>query len=100
MTVGELSQLGTLKELAGLNTLLDFLGQKSWEQLGPGRHSIQGDDIYALILETTSHPIEGAQFESHRKYIDIHFLLEGAEIIGFLPTAGLRVARAYQESDD
>ena len=100
MTIGELSQLKTLRELAGLGTLLDFLEAKSWERLAAGRHSIQGDDIYALQIDTTSRPIEGAQFESHRQYVDIHYVVEGAEMIGFWPTSRLKIARPYQESDD
>ncbi len=39
-------------------------------------------------------------FESHRKYIDIQFILEGEEIIDVLPIGELAVARPYREEAD
>ena len=100
MTVGELTEWKNVKGLAGMEVATRFLEDRSWEGLPRGRHPIQGDDIYALIVEMNSRSMGGAQFEAHRKYIDIHYLVDGAETIGFAPTKNLRIARPYEESDD
>jgi YhcH/YjgK/YiaL family protein len=39
-------------------------------------------------------------FESHRKYIDIQFLLEGEEAIDVLPIGALIVSKPYREEKD
>src|SRR5262245_37285641 len=100
MTVGELTEWKKLGGLVGMEDAMRFLEEKAWEHLPLGQHQIQGDDIYALIVEMKSRSVHGAQFEAHRKYIDVHYLVEGAETIGFIPTAKLKIARPYQDSDD
>ncbi|MEO7776823.1 MAG: YhcH/YjgK/YiaL family protein [Fibrobacteria bacterium] len=39
-------------------------------------------------------------FESHRKYIDVQFILEGEEIVDIAPIAGLVVDQPYLEEND
>lgn len=39
-------------------------------------------------------------FESHRKYIDIQFVLEGEEVIDVIPIGALAVTKPYREEKD
>jgi YhcH/YjgK/YiaL family protein len=39
-------------------------------------------------------------FESHRKYIDVQFILEGEEIVDLSPISGLEVEMPYREEKD
>ena len=39
-------------------------------------------------------------WEQHRKYIDVHIVLEGCERIGLLHDAGSRIIKEYSEPDD
>jgi YhcH/YjgK/YiaL family protein len=50
-----------------------------------GRHEIDGDDVFALVQRYTTKPIEERVFESHRKYIDIQYVLQGREVMCWAP---------------
>lgn len=39
-------------------------------------------------------------FESHRKYIDVQFILEGEEAMDVIPAAGLSIDDPYREEKD
>jgi biofilm protein TabA len=100
MIVGELKQWKTIAGLTGLEGAFEFLEKNQKQELPLGRHPIDGDDIYAIIVRSPSRPFEAGQFESHRKYIDVQYLDAGMESIGYLPIANLNVATPYQEPKD
>lgn len=47
-----------------------------------GKYPIDGDRIFAIIQEYDTKDIADGKLESHRKFIDIQFLLSGSELIG------------------
>lgn len=51
-----------------------------------GRIEIEGDSLFINNSEVDALSKEEQVLEVHRKYIDIHILLEGKETIGWLPT--------------
>lgn len=78
---------------------------KSWlieqaPQLADGEYEIAGRDIYAIIQEIETLPIEKAIFESHQKYIDIHYCLEGGERIDWALVGTLTPSTEYDKEKD
>lgn len=66
-----------------------------------GRHAIAGDDIYAFIQEEITRLDNGRLLETHRKYIDIHYVIAGRETIQWVPREELsRIAKPYSEETD
>ncbi len=66
-----------------------------------GRHDIDGSDIYALAQAYQTKPIDPAKWEVHRKYIDVQFVEDGVERIGWAPLAGgLRTTEPYDAAKD
>ncbi|CAI3923656.1 YhcH/YjgK/YiaL family protein [Commensalibacter communis] len=61
---------------------LEFLKALDLLQIKPGKVDIDGDRIFAEIVDTVTHFKEESKPESHQKYIDIHYLISGAEYIG------------------
>jgi YhcH/YjgK/YiaL family protein len=57
-------------------------------------------NMYALVQEGGTNPIEAGIFESHRKYIDIQYLVEGKEILEWNNTINLDEIISYDESKD
>lgn len=56
------------------------------EQPAKGRIEIRGDQMYVLIMELDAKPIEEQPLaEKHESYLDLHFLIEGEETIGWSP---------------
>jgi biofilm protein TabA len=67
----------------------------------PGRHDLDGDNVFALVQTYTTKPADTALFEAHRKYIDVQYLHSGRETILWAPlTAMQEQTMAYDESKD
>lgn len=65
-----------------------------------GRHQIDGERLIALPKSYETVPRTERGFESHRRYIDIHFLLLGEEVIFHAPAERLEVREAYRDERD
>lgn len=91
----KLSQWRSHKKLRALERAFEFLETASVESKATGRYAIDGDRLYATVVEDKTRAVETAQFEVHRKYIDVHYLVRGRELIGSANPAGLRVAKPY-----
>jgi biofilm protein TabA len=65
----------------------EFLGRPDLALLAAGRHEIDGDRLYVSIDHKEGRGRDGARLESHRRYIDIQFTIEGDEEIGWTPVA-------------
>ena len=65
-----------------------------------GKYAIEGDKIYYTIQRYTTKPLSEGNLEAHRKYIDIQFLLEGEELLGYAPLKGLTIAEEYNPAKD
>ena len=51
----------------------------------PGRHYLDGDNLFAIVETYASKPVESALFEAHRKYIDVQFIHHGRETLLWAP---------------
>lgn len=66
-----------------------------------GRHPVDGDNVYVNAAEYDTHPLEGAQMEAHRKYIDVMWMVSGEEIIGYCPVDELTdITMPYDDAGD
>ena len=81
-------------------TAIDYLVQTDLQQLEPGRHTIDGDDVFILVSEYTTKPLESGFWEAHRKYVDFQFIISGKEQIGYANLNHLTVSKPYEESSD
>jgi biofilm protein TabA len=85
----------------GLKKALDFLRDKRDQELPNGRIDIDGDRIYALIQSYKSKmERHSPTFEAHRKYIDIQYIVSGAEILGWAPLDTATITVPYDEEKD
>jgi biofilm protein TabA len=66
----------------------DFLRNTDLNALAPGKHSVQGEQIFAIVEACAGRTREEAKLESHRRYIDIQLVLEGVDEMGWKPVAG------------
>ena len=68
-----------------LNAALAYLRHTDFSDMPPGRYPIDGDKMIAIVQTPLTQPWETGMPEFHQRYIDIQYLLEGEEVIGFLP---------------
>jgi len=100
VTHGDLKNWKSMPALKGFEAAFEFLDKKSLADVPVGKHAIEGEQVYALVQRLPSRAAETAQFESHRKYIDVHYVVSGQETSGFSPAADLKLAVPYDESKD
>ena len=84
------------KRLAkGFKLLKDGLEAKE-----SGRYDVDGGGLYYMIQRYETKPVEEGRVESHRKYIDIQFIAEGEEMIGYMPIDTLKVEIPFDAETD
>ena len=82
----------------GFPAALEFLKRKDLADLSAGRHPLDGECLYALVVQEDGRGRNKAKLETHRRYIDIQLTVTGEDDIGWKPTA--RCSSYDQEYDD
>ena len=59
--------------------VLEFLSRDDLADIECGRHDIDGDNVFANVMEFETVPASEKPFEAHRRYADIHFVISGVE---------------------
>ena len=95
----ENSHLYTPKDTP-LAKAMEYLSKTDFSKLAPDRYDIDGDNIYAMVLEYDSRPLEGAEFEAHRDYADVHYVRQGTERMGYMNIKHLTVTEPYDKEKD
>ena len=63
----------------------DFLARPDLAELQPGKHEVDGDNIFVMVAHVDGRKPEDAELEFHRNYIDIQVCLQGVDNIGWRP---------------
>jgi len=64
-----------------------FLRQEGLAELAADKYEIDGDSLFCMISKGPGRSRSEAKLEAHRKYIDIQYVIAGADEMGFKPTA-------------
>lgn len=65
-----------------------------------GKHPIDGDRIVASVQRYATKPEAEKRWESHRRFLDVQYLVSGRERIGYAHVAALAGATPYDEAKD
>lgn len=60
---------------------LDFARENNMGQMENGSYPVDGDKVYVNIASYETMPAEERKWEAHKKYVDIHYVLDGTEQI-------------------
>ena len=85
MIFGSIQNLTTDRRVlpAALARGLEYLRDTDFSRVKPGRYEIDGAALFALVQEYQTAPRKEKKPEAHRKYIDIQYVFQGSEIIGY-----------------
>lgn len=61
-----------------------------------GRYEFDGNNVFANVTSSQTKSWADSSFEMHKEYLDIQFVLEGAEIIGMETEDKLEATTEYQ----
>jgi YhcH/YjgK/YiaL family protein len=62
-----------------------FLKTSNLSKLEPRRYNLDSDNLYASVSQYITKNKEDARFEAHQKYIDIQYIINGAEQMSVAP---------------
>jgi len=79
---------------------IDYILSTNLAALETGRHDIDGDNVFAIVNEYTTRPVEECDPESHRDYADIQIMITGVERFGYAPLAATAPTTPYDEEKD
>ena len=60
-----------------------YLLNKDLNAISDGKHEIESDDLFAIISKPGNSSSDPIMLEAHKKYIDIHYIIEGSETFGW-----------------
>ena len=83
-----------------IKTALEYIAKTNFSLIEPGRTDLEGPNLYILVQEYDSLPKEQAKWECHKKYIDIQYIAEGTELIGFTNIGNMEVTQEYNKDKD
>jgi len=79
---------------------LEFLRSNDLPGMAPGKHEIRGSEVYAIVTQYDTKRLEASRWEAHRCYIDIQYIVQGCERLGYANVADLRVSEPYDGEKD
>ena len=79
---------------------LEFLARPDLAELAPGRHEIMGDEVFANVQELTTVRPGEKNYEAHRRYADVHYVISGEELMGVAPVGECEPVGEFSEADD
>ncbi|MCL2566789.1 MAG: YhcH/YjgK/YiaL family protein [Alphaproteobacteria bacterium] len=82
-----------------IQKILNFIAETDFSKIESDKITIDDDNFFMISNITTKDVSEGF-WESHRKYIDIHYVLSGEELIGYENISELKVDKNYNEDKD
>ena len=84
-----------------IQVALEFLRKTDWSSKADGKYVIDGDVIIANLATYTTKPKAECKAETHLKYIDIQYMVKGAEVMGYSPLlSGQEIAEDCSKEKD
>ena len=83
------------------NVAFEALEKLSREQFMSGKYEVENDTVFINAVEYSTHTVDTAKMEAHRKYIDVMFMISGEERILTAPICSLSFfPQEYCEAND
>ncbi len=79
---------------------LQQIAQFDFSNYQKGRFTISSDDFFGIGLEYDTREASECLWEAHRTYLDVHYILEGEEIINITDISAAVVTKEYDPEGD
>lgn len=106
MVIDHLSNAALYENISKrMRTAFQFLRRDDLANLPLGRHDLSGGaggpgDVFALVQQYQTKPPDTVQWEAHRKYFDVQFVVSGVERMAYANLDTLRESKAYDAETD
>ena len=78
---------------------LRWLQSAQTAQLPSGKYELRGQSLYAIVDEYMTRPRGTCMLETHRRYIDVQYVVRGRELMGYAPIQTLDPGHYDEERD-
>ncbi len=78
----------------------DFIRKAVKENLPVGKYELSGDELFASVQKYDTKKDSECRAESHRKYIDIQYIIEGVEVMDVFGIKKAESSEPYSEEKD
>lgn len=91
MFYGNINDIKKFKNLypARILEALNYLHDNDFSKKNTGRYEIDGDKMFAIVVDLTTVAFANQKPESHKKYIDVQYIVQGSTIMGVTRDAGV-----------
>ena len=79
---------------------MDFLKNTDLAALPDGRTDIDGEQLFAIVVDELTKPLDQCLWEAHKKYHDVQYIAEGVEQMGYANVAQMKVSVPYDEAKE
>lgn len=79
---------------------LCYVRSTDFSQLAVGEHQVDGRDVFVIVNDYALKPASEGRLEAHRKYVDIQYLAQGSEEIGYAPLGAQEIVVDYDPAGD
>lgn len=77
-----------------------FLSSADLKNMPLGKQELEGEHLFVSIDEYATKDKEDTRYESHKKYIDIQYIIDGEELMGISTLDVLKVTEPYDSESD
>src|SRR5436190_15218371 len=77
-----------------------FLKQHNPGEISLGKHVIDDENIFAIVQEYETLDAVKEQMESHKKYIDVQYMVSGAELVRLSTLSDQQTSKEYDQETD
>lgn len=84
----------------GIDNALAYLTKTNFSDVPMGNHEIDGDALFVIFKEYKTKESNGNLLESHLKYIDVQYIVEGVEQMGVTTRTDQVPKKAYDVDAD
>jgi YhcH/YjgK/YiaL family protein len=74
----------------GFARAFEYLADATLVEREPGKHELDGQRLFVIISHDPGRGRHAAKLESHRRYIDIQYVLRGTDEMGWRPLASCK----------
>ncbi len=79
---------------------MDYLRTEDLSKLPDGRNEIDGDRLFAMVVDEPTRPLDQCLWEAHREYHDVQYVVEGVEQMGYAHIGQMNVSVPYDPAKD
>ncbi len=101
MVIDKIENVDIYKNISPrIKKALEYLEKAGLANVEAGKYEIDGDLVFALVSEYKTKHATDAKLEAHKKYLDVQYVADGRELLGYAAYNNQEVSVPYKDEND